>query len=124
MSHITVPELTLWQRNGLPFKSIDVRRAKARDASGRAIEDADCLDPAAWLDWKDQTPKDRPVVLYCAYGHEIGRGLAEPCAPWAGTPATSLADSKAGSHQVTRSSSCRNRKQYLDAPNPNLPAAQ
>jgi len=76
MSHITVPELTLWQRSGLPFKLIDVRRAMARDASGRAIEGADWLDPAAWLDWKDQTPEDRPVVLYCAYGHEIGQGLA------------------------------------------------
>jgi thiosulfate sulfurtransferase len=79
MSSITVDELALWRRAGFPFKLLDVRRAQARAADGQDIEGGTWLDPALWLDWKNQVqdlaPKGAPVVVYCAHGHEISQGL-------------------------------------------------
>ena len=76
MSIITVAELALWKSGGLGFEWLDVRRAQARAADGSAIAGARWLDPALWLDWKDQVPRGRPVVVCCAHGHEISQGLA------------------------------------------------
>ena len=75
MSLITVPELALWQRGGFDFELLDVRRAQARAADGSDIPDARWLDPALWLDWKNEIGNQRPVVVYCAHGHEISQGL-------------------------------------------------
>lgn len=75
MSTITVPELALWQSAGFGFELLDVRRAQARAADGTDIAAGRWLDPACWLDWKDAVPKGRPVVVYCAHGHEISQGL-------------------------------------------------
>ena len=75
MSHITTQELALWQAHGLSFELLDVRRAGVRAEHGAQIDGARWLDPAAWLDWKDAIDSKRPVVLYCAKGHEIGQGL-------------------------------------------------
>jgi thiosulfate sulfurtransferase len=79
MSHITVNELALWRRAGFAFRLLDVRRAHARAADGSDIEGGTWLDPALWLDWKDQVaamaPQGAPVVVYCAHGHEISQGL-------------------------------------------------
>jgi rhodanese-related sulfurtransferase len=75
MSIITVAELALWQRGGFGFQLLDVRRAQARAADGSDIAGAHWLDPALWLDWKDSVGNDRPVVVYCAHGHEISQGL-------------------------------------------------
>lgn len=75
MSSITVSELALWQRAGFEHTLLDVRRAEKRAAEGDEIAGSAWLDPARWLDWKDAVQRDRPVVLYCAYGHEISQGL-------------------------------------------------
>ena len=75
MSTITVAELALWQSAGFGFELFDVRRAQARAADGVDIPAGRWLDPARWLDWKDEVPKGRPVVVYCAHGHEISQGL-------------------------------------------------
>lgn len=76
MSHLTVAELDLWQRGGLPFTLLDVRRAAKRRAEGDQITGSQWLDPALWLDWKDRFERaPAPVVVYCAHGHEISRGL-------------------------------------------------
>ncbi len=75
MNSITLPELALWQRTEFPFSLIDVRRDIKRTAEGDEIAGGQWLDPAQWLEWKDAVPKDRPAVLYCAYGHEISQGL-------------------------------------------------
>ena len=79
MSMITVAELALWQRGGLDFALVDVRRGRVRASDGADIAGATWLDPAQWLDWKDgvvEANAGRPVVLYCAHGHEISQGLA------------------------------------------------
>lgn len=75
MSFITVPELALWQRGGLAFTLLDVRRLAKRVAEGDEIAGGQFQDPSQWLDWKDQVPQDRPAVVYCAHGHEISQGL-------------------------------------------------
>ena len=76
MQHITVAELALWRAHGFDFDLLDVRRAQARAQDGSDIPGAHWRDPAAWLDWKDSClPAVRPLVLYCAHGHEISQGL-------------------------------------------------
>ena len=75
MSIITVAELALWQRGGFAFQLLDVRRAQARAADGSDIAGSSWRDPALWLDWKDDVGTERPVVVYCAHGHEISQGL-------------------------------------------------
>jgi thiosulfate sulfurtransferase len=54
---------------------IDVRRAQALREAGGRIGDAQWLDPALWLDWKDSLEAGRLLVLYCAHGREISQGL-------------------------------------------------
>ena len=75
MDHITPAELALWCAQGHDFELLDVRRAEVRAQHGADIAGARWHDPAAWLDWKDSISSARPVVLYCAKGHEIGQGL-------------------------------------------------
>ena len=54
---------------------IDVRRDVARTNNPQTIAQAPWYNPALWLDWKDQIGTAKPVVVYCAHGHEIGQGL-------------------------------------------------
>ena len=75
MDHITPAELALWRAQGHAFELLDVRRADVRAQHGADIAGARWHDPAAWLDWKDSISSARPVVVYCAKGHEIGQGL-------------------------------------------------
>ena len=75
MDHITPAELALWRAQGHDFVLLDVRRANARAQHRADIAGARWHDPAAWLDWKDSIASTRPVVAYCAKGHEISQGL-------------------------------------------------
>ena len=75
MSFITVAELALWRQGGLDFQLLDVRRAQARIDDGSDIPGGVWRDPAQWLDWKNDVGRQRPVVVYCAHGHEISQGL-------------------------------------------------
>lgn len=77
MSILTIAELALWQSADFPFTLLDVRRAQKRRSEGDEIVGGRWLDPASWLDWKDEfAAAPQPVVLYCAHGHEISQGLA------------------------------------------------
>ena len=54
-----------------------MRRAQKRRAEGDEIAGGRWLDPALWLDWKDEfAASAQPVVVYCAHGHEISQGVA------------------------------------------------
>lgn len=75
MSAITASELALCQRAGFAHTLLDVPRAEKRAAEGDEIMGGTWVDPARWLDWKDGVVRDRPVVVHCAYGHEISQGL-------------------------------------------------
>ncbi len=73
---MTANELQQWLQERRSIELLDLRRAAARAAEPRGIAGARWLDPALWLDWKDNTAQDRPVVVYCAHGREISQGLA------------------------------------------------
>ena len=75
MPFISVSELASQLAQDKPLRLLDVRRDSARLQNGTQIASAQWHNPAHWLDWKDQVPKELPVVVYCAHGHEIGQGM-------------------------------------------------
>lgn len=95
MNRISICELAEWQTAGRAFSLLDVRRAEVRLADAAQIPEAQWLDPHALLSWKDQIPRDRPVILYCAKGHEISQGIAATLAVM-GLDARYLIDGFAG----------------------------
>lgn len=76
MPSISTQELFHRLESPVAFTLLDVRRKQALQGSGnQVLPGAQWRDPALWLDWKDTVPSDKPVVLYCAHGHEISQGL-------------------------------------------------
>jgi superoxide dismutase, Fe-Mn family len=61
--------------NGEPVV-LDVRRKRAYEKATATLPGAEWRDPDRVADWCDTVPKDRPVVVYCIYGHEVGRSTA------------------------------------------------
>jgi superoxide dismutase, Fe-Mn family len=55
---------------------LDVRRAGVYEAATTLMAGADWRDPAAVDRWARELPPDRDVVVYCVYGHEVGRSTA------------------------------------------------
>jgi Fe-Mn family superoxide dismutase len=55
---------------------LDVRRAGVFEQSRQMIPDAEWRDPAIVDKWIAELPKDKEIVVYCVYGHEVGRGTA------------------------------------------------
>jgi Fe-Mn family superoxide dismutase len=55
---------------------LDVRRAPTFDQADALIPHAQWSDPAAVADWARTLPADKEVVVYCVYGHEVGRATA------------------------------------------------
>lgn len=55
---------------------IDVRRAGVFEKAGTVIPGARWRDPATVNAWAAELPTDREVVVYCVYGHEVGRSTA------------------------------------------------
>lgn len=55
---------------------IDVRRAGVYQQAGTVIPGARWCDPAAVGRWAAELPTDRAVLVYCVYGHEVGRVTA------------------------------------------------
>jgi rhodanese-related sulfurtransferase len=76
MQKITIVELEEWQQVGRGFTLLDVRREKVRRADGADIPGARWLAPDGLFTWKDEVPRDRPVVFVCAHGHELSQGAA------------------------------------------------
>ncbi|WOC80688.1 sulfurtransferase [Stutzerimonas frequens] len=76
MSRISICELAEWQAADRAFTLLDVRRTSVRLADAEEIPDAHWRDPEAVFTWKDQVPRDRPAIIYCAKGHEISQGIA------------------------------------------------
>lgn len=54
----------------------DVRRKRVWEKATTLIPGADWRDPDRVGDWCDTVPKDREVLVYCIYGHEVGRATA------------------------------------------------
>ena len=55
---------------------LDVRRAGVFEAATTMIPGAVWRDPAAVAAWVGALHADRPVLVYCVYGHEVGRVTA------------------------------------------------
>jgi Fe-Mn family superoxide dismutase len=52
---------------------LDVRRAGAFAQAPAMIPGARWCDPAAVAGWASALPTDRPVLVYCVYGHEVSQ---------------------------------------------------
>lgn len=59
-----------------PAVLLDVRRAGVFAQARTMIPGARWCDPAKVGDWARELPTDQPVVVYCIYGHEVGRSTA------------------------------------------------
>jgi Fe-Mn family superoxide dismutase len=59
---------------------LDVRRAVDRARDPVALPGAEWRDPEAVASWAEGLPPDRPVVVYCAYGFEVGQDVAKALA--------------------------------------------
>jgi len=55
---------------------IDVRRAGVYEQAASTLPGARWCDPASVATWAGELPTDREVVVYCVYGHEVGRATA------------------------------------------------
>jgi len=55
---------------------LDVRRAGVYEQAPALIPGARWRDPAEVANWVAELPADREVVVYCVYGHEVGRATA------------------------------------------------
>lgn len=55
---------------------VDVRRAGVYQQSGAMAEGAQWRDPAQVDNWAAELQGQGPVVVYCVYGHEVGRSTA------------------------------------------------
>jgi Fe-Mn family superoxide dismutase len=55
---------------------LDVRRAGVYEQAVTMIPGARWCDPASVGQWARDLPRDREVIVYCVYGHEVGRATA------------------------------------------------
>lgn len=55
---------------------VDVRRAGVVKDAPTRLYGAAWRDPATVDSWVGELPSDRDVVVYCVYGHEVGRATA------------------------------------------------
>jgi len=55
---------------------LDVRRSEVYQRDSAHIAGAQWRDPARVEQWTGTLPPDRQVVVYCVYGHEVGRATA------------------------------------------------
>ena len=65
----------LW--HGIDVVLVDVRRAGARESDPRAIPGAIWRDPEQVAEWSKGLPRGRPVIAYCAQGHEVSAGVVD-----------------------------------------------
>jgi Fe-Mn family superoxide dismutase len=55
---------------------LDVRRAGVFAGADTLLPGAAWRDPAELATWMPELPKDREIVVYCVYGHEVCQGTA------------------------------------------------
>jgi Fe-Mn family superoxide dismutase len=55
---------------------LDVRRLGMFEQADTIVPGARWHDPARVSEWSTSLPPDKPVVVYCVYGHEVGRSTA------------------------------------------------
>ena len=55
---------------------LDMRRAGVFDQAGAMLPGARWRDPSLVSQWGAELPADQQIVVYCVYGHEVGRSTA------------------------------------------------
>jgi superoxide dismutase, Fe-Mn family len=55
---------------------LDVRRAGIFATAPTMLPGASWRDPAAVREWAGALPTGRELIVYCVYGHEVGRATA------------------------------------------------
>ena len=55
---------------------VDVRRLGMYEQADAVIPGSRWLDPSQVASWSGSLRPDQPVVVYCVYGHEVGRSTA------------------------------------------------
>lgn len=55
---------------------LDVRRAGVFEKAPTRLAGSQWSDPASVGDWAHDLPADKAIVVYCVYGHEVGRVTA------------------------------------------------
>ena len=55
---------------------VDVRRAGAYQNAKEVIAGATWHDPEKVEDWSNILPADKPIVVYCVFGHEVGQSTS------------------------------------------------
>ena len=75
-STMNVSELAEWRAQGTSHTLLDVRRDIKRAAEADELSGTVWRNPAHWLDWKDNIASGAPVVVYCAFGHELSQAMA------------------------------------------------
>lgn len=55
---------------------VDVRRSGVFEQAATMIPGARWRDPAQVAKWSTELPPGREVIVYCVYGHEVGRATA------------------------------------------------
>jgi len=55
---------------------LDVRRAGVFEQATTVMPGATWRDPANVAEWATELPADQEVIVYCVYGHEVGRTTA------------------------------------------------
>ena len=73
---ITVEELAARRAAGEPIQVIDARPRFHFSRSAEMIEGAVYRDPDRVYEWSAELSADKPVVVYCAYGFNVGCAVA------------------------------------------------
>lgn len=55
---------------------VDVRRAGVFEQAAETLPGATWRDPTRVAEWASLLPRDQEIVVYCVYGHEVGRSTA------------------------------------------------
>jgi Fe-Mn family superoxide dismutase len=76
-SRAVAPEAVMEASGKGALMLLDVRRKPRFEAAADLIAGAEWRDPAAVEEWAAAVPKDRPVVVYCVYGHHVSHGVAD-----------------------------------------------
>jgi rhodanese-related sulfurtransferase len=74
---ITAEELKNLLAGDQNLAVFDVRRKYDYEAAPQTIGHAVWLDPEKADEWKDEIPRDRPVVVYCVKGGSVSQSVAD-----------------------------------------------
>jgi len=78
MAHpITAGELKNLLASDRNLAVFDVRRKSDYEAAPQTIGSAVWIDPEKADEWKDEIPRDRPVVVYCVKGGSVSQSVAD-----------------------------------------------